>query len=146
VSRTQRLVFLGIALVIAVVAVIVLASSGGDDDGEETATTTATATATPQPNETGTPTETPTQTPTPTPIPTLRAGRERTLTFDKGDTVRFRVVNSEPEEVHVHGYDISAEVAPGKPARFTFRADITGIFEIELEHSGTPLARLRVNP
>jgi hypothetical protein len=37
-------------------------------------------------------------------------------------------------------------VAPGKPARFSFRADITGIFEIELEHSHKPIGRLRVNP
>jgi hypothetical protein len=148
VSRTQRLVFLGIAVVIAVVAVVAFAAGGGDDEKEAASTPTATATPAPDETETpaDTPTETPTATPTPRPIPTLRAGRERTLTFKKGDTVRFRAVHSEPEEVHVHGYDIAANVAPGKPARFSFRADITGIFEIELEHSHTHIGRLRVNP
>jgi hypothetical protein len=33
--------------------------------------------------------------------------------------------------VHLHGYDIEKEVAPGKPARFDFKATNEGAFEIE---------------
>lgn len=145
-SRAQRLGFLLIAALIAVVAVIVLASSGGDDDEQEAATTGATQTSTAEATPAGTETPTPTATPTPKPIPVLRAGSERTITVDKGDTVRFRVRHSAPEEVHVHGYDLKANVGPDNPASMRFKADITGIFEIELEHSATPLGRLRVNP
>lgn len=141
-SRAQRLGFLLIAALIAVAAVIVLASSGGDDEQEAAATPTATPEATP--GATQTPTSTPT--PTPKPIPVLRANSDRTITVEKGDTVRFRVRHSEPEEVHIHGYDLKANVGPDNPATMRFKADITGIFEIELEHSATPLGRLRVNP
>ena len=37
-------------------------------------------------------------------------------------------------------------VAPGKTISFAFRATITGIFEIELEDAGEPIAELRVDP
>ena len=36
-----------------------------------------------------------------------------------------------PDDIHLHGYDIEKQVAPGQPARFRFRADVEGIFEIE---------------
>jgi hypothetical protein len=140
-SRTQRLTFLGIAAIIAVVAVIVL--SGGGDETEKAAD--ATATATPS----GTAGATATATPTPKPkreLPLLQAGTERTLNFDQGDTVRFRVRHGDAEEVHVHGYDIKTDLAANETANVSFEASIPGIFEIELEHSGTPLGRLKVEP
>lgn len=68
------------------------------------------------------------------------------LQVDQGETVRFRVESDVPEEVHVHGYDISSEVGPGKPARFDFKADIPGIYEIEMEVGGIPIAELEVTP
>jgi FtsP/CotA-like multicopper oxidase with cupredoxin domain len=146
-TRTQRLAFLGIAVVIAVVAVILLA--GGDDetdnatDSAQTATPTATETAT-DGEATATPTPTPTATPKPPPL--LQAGKVRKLTFDQGETVRFRVRSDAAEEVHVHGYDVSKDVEPGKTATVSFKASITGIFEIEFEHAGTQIAELKVEP
>ena len=50
------------------------------------------------------------------------------------------------EEVHVHGYDVTGELAPGKPAKIDFDATIEGVFEVELEHSATPIAELTVEP
>jgi hypothetical protein len=139
-SRAQRLTFLGIAAIIAVVAVIVL-SGGGDETEEANVAPSATPTGTAE----ATPTPTPTASPKPKP-PLLQAGRERTLSFGQGDTVRFRVRHDEAEEVHVHGYDISKDLAPNETATVSFKGSITGIFEIELEHSGTPLGRLKVEP
>jgi FtsP/CotA-like multicopper oxidase with cupredoxin domain len=142
-SRAQRLTFLGIAAIIAVVAVIVL--SGGGDETDKAAE----ATATPTPSATASGTAEATATPTPTPKPKpplLQAGNEPTLSFDQGDTVRFRVRHDEAEEVHVHGYDIKKELAANETADVSFEASIPGIFEIELEHSGTPLGRLKVEP
>lgn len=49
------------------------------------------------------------------------------------------------DEVHLHGYDLSADVAPNQPARITFRADQVGEFEVELENRGIPLAELTVS-
>ena len=138
-SRGQRLTFLGIAAIIAVVAVIVL--SGGGDETEKAAD--ATATPSREVDATATPTRTPPPKPKP---PLLLGGRERTLSFDQGDTVRFRVRHGEAEEVHIHGYDIKKDLAANETANVSFEASIPGIFEIELEHSGTPLGRLKVEP
>ena len=144
-SRAQRLTFLGIAAIIAVVAVIVL--SGGGDETDKVADATATPTATPSATASGTAEATATPTPKPKPKPPLlRAGSERTLSFDQGDTVRFRVRHGDAEEVHVHGYDIKKDLAANETANVSFEASIPGIFEIELEHSGTPLGRLKVEP
>jgi hypothetical protein len=144
-SRAQRLTFLGIAAIIAVVAVIVL--SGGGDETDKAADATATPTATPSATASGTAEATATPTPKPKPKPPLLlAGSERTLSFDQGDTVRFRVRHDEAEEVHVHGYDIKKDLAANETANVSFEASIPGIFEIELEHSGTPLGRLKVEP
>jgi hypothetical protein len=147
-SRGQRLTFLGIAAVIAVVAVILLVGSGGDDS-EDGSNTAATATGTPSATATtgGAAAEESTPTPTPKPKPVLlKAGSEKALNYKQGETVRFRVVNDEPEEVHVHGYDIKKELEPGKEETVSFKATIPGIFEIELEQSGTLLAQLKVVP
>ena len=144
-SRGQRFTFLGIAAVIAVVAVILLA--GGDDETGDAANSAASATPTATATADGTaePTATPTPKPKPKP-PLLQAGKEKALTFKEGETVRFRVRNDAAEEVHVHGYDISKDLEPGKTETVSFKATITGIFEIELEHSGTLLAQLKVVP
>src|SRR5215210_3882057 len=148
-TRNQRLGFLGIAALIAVVAVVLL-SGGGDDSGDagEQAAQTATPTATTDGGE-ATPeaTETPTPTPTPRPKPTLlRAGSVKQLEYEKGDTVRFRARSETDEHVHVHGYDKIAEVPAGKTVTVSFKASITGIFEIEFENAGEEIAELKVEP
>ncbi len=145
-SRGQRLTFFGIAAVIAIAAVILLAGGGDEtDDAANTASSaTPTATATTA-DGTSEPTATPTPKPKPKP-PLLQAGKEKALTFKEGETVRFRVRNDAAEEVHVHGYDISKDLEPGKTETVAFKATITGIFEIELEGSGTLLAQMKVVP
>ena len=40
----------------------------------------------------------------------------------------------------------AADAAPNKTVTVSFKATITGIFEIELEHSATQLASLKVLP
>jgi hypothetical protein len=57
------------------------------------------------------------------------------------------VVRSElADHVHVHGYDLMADVAPGQPARIEFTADAPGLFEIELEDRHLLIANLEVRP
>lgn len=48
------------------------------------------------------------------------------------------------DEVHVHGYDHTAPVAPGAPAELRFIPDVPGVFEVELEEQGLVLLRLQV--
>ena len=53
------------------------------------------------------------------------------LEFKEGEQVVFRARADEPEEIHIHGYDIEKEIGPsrsGSPSPPT----ITGIFEIEI--------------
>ena len=149
-SRNQRLTFLGIAAAIAVVAISVLTVGGGsDDNAEASANTSAQQTATPtaEKTEEAAATETPTPTPTPKPQPPLlQAGKVTKLRYDEGETVRFRVRHPEAEEVHVHGYNIAKDLEPNQTVAVSFPASITGIFEIELEHSGEQIAELRVDP
>ena len=153
-SRNQRLSFLGIAAVIAVVAIVVLTTGGAgdtstDDSANTSAQQTATATATPTAAESDGATPTPSPTPTAKPkpqAPLLVAGKVAELRYKEGETVRFRVRNDAPEHVHVHGYDIMKDIEPGKTANVSFKADITGIFEIELEDSAQEIAQLRVDP
>ena len=63
----------------------------------------------------------------------------------KGGRIVLSVRSDVADEVHVHGYDLMQDVAPGKPVEIRFRATIAGRFEIELEDSGTPLAELEVS-
>jgi hypothetical protein len=141
-TRGQRLTFLGIAVVIAVVAVILVAGGGGETDKASNPAQTPAPTATAG-DATATPT--PTATPRPQP-PLLQAGKVRTLTSKQGDTVRFRVRSDKAEEVHIHGYDIKKELAPDQTETVSFKASITGIFEIEFEGSATRIAELKVEP
>lgn len=147
-SRNQRLGFLGIAVAIAVAAIVAFGASG---DGEEDA---GPAAATPAPQETAEPQEaspgeeaTPEPTATPRPKPPLVTGDEvRTLTFEQGQTARFRVRSPEPEEIHVHGYNITKAVPAGRTVTVSFKATITGIFEVEFHNAGRPIAELKVQP
>ena len=58
----------------------------------------------------------------------------------------LRLTSEEPLEVHIHGYDLQRELAPGKPATLSFEADLTGRFEIEDHESEEVLGVLLVQP
>ena len=64
----------------------------------------------------------------------------------EGNQVRLRVTSDEPLEIHLHGYDLEREVAPGEPATLSFEADLTGRFEMEDHESEEVLGVLIVQP
>jgi hypothetical protein len=68
----------------------------------------------------------------------------RRVRIDRGQKVRIRVQADRAEEVHLHGYDLSADVAPGRPAVIDFTADAPGVFEVELEQVHLRLVELQV--
>lgn len=154
-SRGQRLTMLGIAAVIAVIAVVIALASGGDDSEEDTAPTTAAErTEQASPGDQSTATTTPAAPPKP-PAPEVEririkggepVGGAKDIEVDKGDRVRIAVTSDVAEELHLHGYDISRDVAAGGTGRLNFKAKIEGVFELELEHSGVKIGELTVNP
>ncbi|MET0206286.1 MAG: hypothetical protein ABW228_03845 [Thermoleophilaceae bacterium] len=162
-SRNQRIMLVVAALAVAVIA-FVIASPGSDDgDGEQAAQTTTTQAETggeteaETETETGVETETEPQPPPEPPVTRVRikggqvVGGPKTVEVARGDAVRLVVAADAPDEIHVHGYDITKNAGPGTPARFVFRADLEGVFEVEshvAEDAGrNPLvARLVVNP
>jgi hypothetical protein len=152
VSTRRRLA--GLSAVLALFGSgLLLASCGGDDeDSAGTITeTTATTTTTTETTETTTTTTTPPPPPGPTEIRIVVANgapkggivRER---VDQGDRVVLVVRSDVADHVHLHGYNVMRDVAPGMPARLAFRATIVGTVEVELEDRGLQLATITTQP
>ena len=151
-SRQQRLVFAGIGAAIAIVAVVFL-TGGGSDEPETAVTTPTPATATATADGTTEPEDAPEPTPEPTPEAVgieIEGGKVKggpvDIDVEQGERARFVVRSDVADHLHVHGYDVLRDVAAGGSARFNFEADITGVFEIELEEAGLEIARLLVEP
>jgi type IV secretory pathway VirB10-like protein len=150
----------------AVVVLFVLLRPGDEDDEAAPAasTTTVAETETDTEGETETDTETDTVTETETqptttapPPPdvvnvrlTIQDGRPvggvARPSVRQGRRVRLVVRSDVADHVHLHGYDIMRDVAPGSPAQIVFTAELPGRFEIELEDRGVQLAELEVRP
>ncbi len=63
------------------------------------------------------------------------SGRSTTATRDdlrvsQGDTVRLTFEADEEGEIHLHGYDLTAEVSPGHPGELVFEATTAGAFAL----------------
>jgi hypothetical protein len=154
-SKAARWSLVALAVVVAIAA-FVIANPGEDDGGEQgnagetsvetSAETSPTATLPLAPKA-------PPDGPDATVIELNdhAVDEVRDIEVEKGDRVRMVFRSNVPDEVHVHGYDLSRAAAPGKPARFSFPATIEGVFEIEsheAEHAGEDalIARLVVEP
>lgn len=64
----------------------------------------------------------------------------------QGDTVTFNISSDTAGEVHLHGYDLEAEMAPGETATLSFTANATGRFLIEIEDTEVEIGFLEVQP
>jgi hypothetical protein len=62
-----------------------------------------------------------------------------------GEHVTLVVTSDAADELHVHGYDLTADLPPGTPATVEFDASIPGVFEVELHDAGTLLLSLQVS-
>ena len=140
-TNKGRFGLLALAVAIAVFAFVLArpeeSSRKADDLGRQQAQTQPTATADsaqPAPREI-----------------TVRGGRPvgglEEIAVESGERVRLEVRSADTsDEVHVHGYDLSENLAPGRPAAFSFEATLEGVFEIELEGAGVEIASLAVGP
>jgi FtsP/CotA-like multicopper oxidase with cupredoxin domain len=68
------------------------------------------------------------------------------IKVQEGDEVTIKVVSDEAEELHVHGYNVFVDLEKDKPATLSFTANISGRFPYELEHSGTEIGTIEVQP
>lgn len=152
-SRNGRIAVLVASVAVALAAFLVL--KPGDDEEPATTAATPTAVATATATAPAEPTETATEAPTPEPTPEPEVievkdgkvvGGAADLEVSEGDLVEFAVQSDVADEIHVHGYDVKKNVEAGGTAELSFKADITGVFEIELEGAGLELARLKVSP
>ena len=129
-----------------------------DDAGTTTAAqaTTRTATEAPQPATTAEETTTQATTTAPPPEPEVVRARIVVPADTAPEVKRFSVARDRQlvlvvesglsDHVHVHGYDLIADVAPGAPATIRFETTAPGRFEIELEERGLQIAELEVRP
>ena len=120
-SRNQRVVVLGLAVVVVVVAAIVIGTGGSDSTKDAGPTTVVVQDAKP-------------------------VGGVKDVTFKKGGTVDLTVKSDTADEVHFHGYDVHKDVDKGGSVHFSFPASIEGKFIVELEDHKQTLANVTVAP
>jgi multicopper oxidase len=110
-SRNQRLALVVGAIVVAVVAFVIVQSGGSDSSNNDKNGDSTVARIALSGNK-------------------VQSGPS-TITTTKGDTVHIVVTSDKPNTIHLHGYNIERQAAPGKPAHFDFKANVEGVFEIE---------------
>jgi hypothetical protein len=120
-SRTQRLVVLGLAAIVVVVAIVVIGTGGSSSTTNAGPTTVVVQGAKP-------------------------VGGVKDVTFKKGGTVDLTVKSDTADEVHFHGYDVHKDVTKGGSVHFRFPASIEGKFVVELENHKQTLANVTVAP
>ena len=121
-SRNQRFVVLGLAVVVLLVAVVVIGTGGSSDSTKDAGPTTVVV-QNAQP-----------------------VGGVKDVTFKKGGTVDLTVKSDTADEVHFHGYDVHKDVDKGGSVHFSFPASIEGKFIVELEDHKQTLANVTVAP
>ena len=142
-----------VALVLAIGAFVALRpdDEGGGDTTDRTTQPAETTTGA-APEQTTTEQTTPEARPREPEVQTIRVsggrpvGGVQAIEVKQGETARFRVRTETPQDVHVHGYDLTESSSANEPADFRFPADETGIFEVEIHGTHTQIAELKVEP
>ncbi|MET1010966.1 MAG: hypothetical protein ABWY83_01175 [Actinomycetota bacterium] len=144
-----RWAILAASLVVLVILFLLLRPDDGSDGAAPTASSPS-ATETSSPSDGLSPTPSESQAPERTVIEvTYRNGAVQgptSFTVTQGERVRLLVHADVSDEVHFHGYDLSADVTPQEAARIDFVANAAGLYEVELEGAGEPLFELEIVP
>ncbi|MER7893250.1 hypothetical protein ABTX15_25850 [Micromonospora sp. NPDC094482] len=145
----------GVAIAAALASLLLAGCGGGADEPAATASPVAPSTSVAAPTTTAaaaSPTPAVT-TPAASPVDkqiTVTVAKRRVdpptgrVTVAKGDLVRITVISDVPDELHVHGYDLGARLPAGKAGSVEFRADRTGLFEVETHETELVLFQLVV--
>ena len=69
---------------------------------------------------------------------TIENGRadRGTVRVMQGEQVEITLSSDQAAELHLHGYDLTAQLEPGIPATFSFAAKIAGRFPVEAHRMG----------
>lgn len=130
-SRNQRLGLVALAVIVAVAA-FVIAKPGEEQEQGDRAAAPATEATAPQTSTTERATEP--KRPEVKRI-VIRNGQPvggvRDLRFTTGETARIEISSDAADELHLHGYDITSNAKPDRPAKFRFEASAEGSFELE---------------
>jgi hypothetical protein len=163
-TRWTRLALAGAVVALAVVLFVVLRPGDDDEEAEPTpAAQTTTGDTTTGEETTTEDTETETEDATTEEAPTttededapqrivsvVRGGQPvggvKRPEIERGKRVVLVVRSDVSDHIHLHGYDLLADVAPGQPGRIRFRADVPGRFDLELEDRVVLIAELTVS-
>ena len=145
-SRNTRVVLLLAAAAVAIAAIAVVALGGGDDGKDSTTAAQST------PATTGSQGTSTTAAPPQPSIPVVQVkdgkavGGATTISVKSGDRARFKVTSDEAHEIHLHGFDVAKDVPAGGSVRFDVKADAPGIYEVEIEDTGTKIGQVKVEP
>jgi heme/copper-type cytochrome/quinol oxidase subunit 2 len=74
------------------------------------------------------------------------SGGAKVIRLKRDDPVTLTVRADQADELHVHGYNLHADIVPGKPSTLKFIAKRTGRFSLELHKSGVELGTLEIYP
>jgi hypothetical protein len=121
-SRTQRIVMLGIALLILVVAIVVLGRGSSKSTSASAGPTTIVVKG------------------------AHPVGGVKDITYKRGKTIDLTIQSDVADEIHFHGYDVHEDVARNGSAHFKLPASIAGKFVVELEGHKQALATIVVEP
>lgn len=129
---------------------LVLALGGcasGDDDpgGSDASATTSPSATTGGPASSGEATETEQAVEISVAVTDGKVEPEpRRVEVPKDSQVRLIVTSDVDDELHVHGYEVEAELEAGRPTTVELVADQTGIFEVETHETELELLQLEV--
>ena len=157
-TRWTRLALAGGVVVLAVVLFVVLRPDDDEDAEPTPAAQTTTGETTTEETETETEDTTTEEAPTTTEaenpdepqriVIVVRDGQPvggvKRPEIDEGKRVVLIVRSDVSDHMHLHGYNLLADVAPGQPGRIRFRADLVGRFDLELEDRAVLIAELEV--
>jgi hypothetical protein len=138
----------------ACLALVALTSCGTAETPVAETTTTTSSTPTPATTSSSKPSAAPKTTPASTADVTvdisiaggkISAGGQAVVKAKSGQTVRINAVSDVPESLHVHGYDKTLDLKPGKPGSVEFKTSTKGIFEVETHESGKLVFKLQVS-
>jgi len=81
---------------------------------------------------------------------TIKGGRlssgPEVFQVHQGERVTLNIRSDSRDELHLHGYDLHAQIGPEQPASLQFTADRTGRFGLELHKAHAELGALEVYP
>ncbi len=142
-------ILLAAASTVALIALIGCGSSDSDSGSSTDTTTTEQTTSTTETTTEETTTTTEAEKPTEVKVVVVDGAPEGGIvrqTVQKGDRVVLVVTSDVADEIHLHGYDKSRDVAAGGTVRLPFKATIPGRFEAELESRSVQIAEITVEP